>query len=274
MIADIVNAVIWLGAIAAFLVWFYRLGATRQFTSERMVPDDKTYAYIIGDDLRLYGRGATFKGMGVLLPKNFPQLYLDTQKGGGRRATYAIDHSQKISLEGDFDTFFQLYAPKGSQTLALSIMSPDVMQTVKDMAGNYDIELYRNQLHIISRKPVFHSKQRQTELLAIFDAIMPEIVQRMHSWKNLEPGTEPRLLLYPFGGVRLLGHFYSWQFVIFEFFWSLMTFVFLWMAVLLAFYYHQPREAWLMLGVALVLLLVLTWLSHVAVRRNRFHAYD
>ncbi len=105
----------------------------------RTLPDGHTYTFSIGDNLQRfrshYGLSPTFYGMTITLPKQFPHLYLDSSKGGGRQMRYSISSSQRISLEGDFDKYFRLYAAHGAETLALSIITPDVMEALMSVAG-------------------------------------------------------------------------------------------------------------------------------------------
>ncbi len=49
-----------------------------------------------------------------------------------------------ISLEGDFDKYFQLYVPRGEQTNALSLIAPDFMQSVIAFSNKLTIETSGN----------------------------------------------------------------------------------------------------------------------------------
>ena len=52
-----------------------------------------------------------------------------------------ISNSQRISLEGDFDKYFTLYAPKQYEIDVRYILTPDVMAALVDQSSLFDIEL-------------------------------------------------------------------------------------------------------------------------------------
>lgn len=52
-----------------------------------------------------------------------------------------ISNSQRISLEGDFDKYFTLYAPKQYEVDVRYILTPDVMAALVDQSSLFDIEL-------------------------------------------------------------------------------------------------------------------------------------
>lgn len=74
----------------------------------------------------------------LVLPKQYPHLYLDG-KANGKFSQY--QDNQKVALEGDFNNYFTLYMPEGSAAGSLSVLSPDVMQTVIDQGKALDLEI-------------------------------------------------------------------------------------------------------------------------------------
>ena len=142
------------------------------------------YPYIIGDKIvRYYTSEGRMHGIDISLPKEFPHIYLDGHLSDGVRGPrYYFHKSDMISLEGDFDKHFQTFAPSGYQALALSIISPDVMAILIDNAGKYDVEIFGSHLRIISRDKVYGKLARETEILAIAQAVLNEIAHRLKSW--------------------------------------------------------------------------------------------
>jgi len=49
--------------------------------------------------------------------------------------------SEKISLEGDFDNYFTLYAPAGYDADALYLFTPDIMANLMDKVAPFDVEI-------------------------------------------------------------------------------------------------------------------------------------
>ncbi|MCA9323792.1 hypothetical protein KC992_01685 [Candidatus Saccharibacteria bacterium] len=79
----------------------------------------------------------------VTSSKIFPNLFVDSLYKDKFLYSSEFTHfhqSQKVALEGDYNDFFQLYAPKGLENDALVILTPDVMQLMKD-------ELYINDFY-------------------------------------------------------------------------------------------------------------------------------
>lgn len=75
------------------------------------------------------------------LPREVPNLVL-TGKGLGVLTFLgvAISGRQRLSLEGDFDRTFTLYAPADYERDALYIFAPDLMALLVDAAGSCDVE--------------------------------------------------------------------------------------------------------------------------------------
>jgi hypothetical protein len=61
--------------------------------------------------------------------------------------------NQKLSLEGDFDKYFTLYAPKAYETDALYIFTPDLMALLIDQVAKFDVEIVDNWMLVYSRRP-------------------------------------------------------------------------------------------------------------------------
>ena len=62
----------------------------------------------------------------------------------------AFKNDQKMSLEGDFNSHFTLYAPEDYKTDALYIFNPALMALFIDKSGDYDAEIIDNFLYIYS----------------------------------------------------------------------------------------------------------------------------
>ncbi len=67
----------------------------------------------------------------ITTPVNLPNFFLDSLYED--KFLYASEFSyynqnQRLQLEGDFNTYFQLYAPKKFETEVLQVLSPDIMQ--------------------------------------------------------------------------------------------------------------------------------------------------
>lgn len=171
-----------------------------------------TYNYQIGDDLNSYGIGfRNFRGITIELPKQLPQIYLDSTIDVNTLGPRVyIDKSNKLDLEGDFQKYFQAYVPVDSETTALSILTPDLMQILMVASGKYDIEFYKNSLRLISSDDVYKKLDREKDILEAAEAILQKLQLRLKSWSDQDSTDSASTLLkvnddqtLKFGGRRI-----------------------------------------------------------------------
>lgn len=88
----------------------------------------------------------------IKLPRRLPHMVLDAKQNNGFRTfsnlTDVFDKSQTLSLEGNFDQHFTLYAPKQYERDALYIFTPDVMAAIIDSGSAYDMEVIDDDLYL------------------------------------------------------------------------------------------------------------------------------
>jgi len=89
----------------------------------------------------------------IQLDRNLPHIVLDSKRNNSSLPV-SFKENQVLSLEGDFDSSFTLYAPKNYERDALYIFSPDLMSLFIDELGCYDAEIIDNNLFIYSKKPL------------------------------------------------------------------------------------------------------------------------
>jgi hypothetical protein len=123
--------------------------------------------------------------------KSYPHLFLDGQQNG---KWGAYSGSQRLSLEGDFDKFFNLYVPSGKSVDALSILTPDVMQTLVTGGRPYDIEIQENLVFVVG-KGSHYTYDGLPQLLKFMTNLSQEFDQKNVSWQDTEltPGTNQEL---------------------------------------------------------------------------------
>lgn len=126
----------------------------------------------------------------VALAKPFPHLILDNKK------TWAIHNrgnaSQKISLEGDFDKYFSFYSQPNEHINALSIVTPDIMQTLLTKNQFQDIEIADSYLYfmVVSDQ---RTATRLAGLLESVDALSDEIAHKAKTFQQNTSGQTPAL---------------------------------------------------------------------------------
>lgn len=116
----------------------------------------------------------------VKLPRRLPHMVLDAKKnnlfGKVSNLTDTFNSSQTLSLEGDFNNHFTLYAPKQYERDALYVFTPDVMARLIDSGSGFDMEVIDDELYIYrnNRFNLGNETELQT-LLGIVSAVGTEL---------------------------------------------------------------------------------------------------
>jgi hypothetical protein len=82
------------------------------------------------------------------LPKAMPHIILDAVKDSSDEKN-DIPNAQVLKLEGDFNNYFKLQIEPGQQIDVLTVLTPDVMQTLISYSQKEDIEMLGTQLFFI-----------------------------------------------------------------------------------------------------------------------------
>lgn len=89
----------------------------------------------------------------IRLQSALPNIVLDARSNNLFMSNLpaALQKSQRLSLEGNFDKHFTLYCPEGYETDALYLFTPDVMQNFMSGAKEFDVEIVDNQLFLYAK---------------------------------------------------------------------------------------------------------------------------
>lgn len=112
--------------------------------------------------------------IGLRLARNVPHMVLDSKDNDTslmgktllRNFPVAMPGDQRMSLEGDFDNHFTLYAPKKYDVDARYILTPDVMAALVDMSPRRDVELVDDMVFFYMPQP-----DKTTEARMMDDAL-------------------------------------------------------------------------------------------------------
>lgn len=141
------------------------------------------YKYVVG-----YGKHRQvyeFTVMEIDILNQFPHILLDSQRNNGGAARVRAT-SEKLSLEGDFDSFFSLYVEPSHRTDALSIISPDVMQTVMNATQQYDIEICGAKVYLFAPGDK-RNKKYVRDLFMGMQHVLYELNHRALSFRLSQP---------------------------------------------------------------------------------------
>jgi hypothetical protein len=134
----------------------FQLGDSRQAVDHLRSADGRffdfgNYRYTTGS-----GKNRTTRTWGFLafnLDRRLPNMVLDSKANNGffgSNLPASFDKNQILSLEGDFDTYFTLYAPKEYERDALYVFTPDLMALLIDEAAPFDVEIVDDWMFVYS----------------------------------------------------------------------------------------------------------------------------
>ena len=122
----------------------------------------------------------------VELARVFPHIIVDSKRTGA-----LINRGmarRRVKLEGNFDQHFSLYCKEDEHILALSVITPDIMQTLIHKNPLQDIEIIGQDLFFMMASD-HRSPQALPRLLASVDALADEIA---HKAKTIRYKTSPQ----------------------------------------------------------------------------------
>lgn len=149
-----------------------------------------------------------FGFMRIKLPRRLPNMVLDSKKNnffGGRLSNLNVGFgsSQRLSLEGDFDSYFTLYTPEQYKRDALYVFTPDVMQALVEAANVYDCEVIDDDFYIYSSKAFSLTDRAELlELAGIAHKLRSELVEQTDYYADERVGDRALNLIAP-AGARL-----------------------------------------------------------------------
>lgn len=125
--------------------------------------------------------------MTFALDAALPHMFLDGKQNG---VNYAYSGSQRLQLEGDFNDYFSLYIPDGSQVEALSVFTPDVMQTLIAGGRPFDIEINGRTVYVVATRSLYDPQQLPAALEFLL-SIDKEFEQKEANWQQLPQALSP-----------------------------------------------------------------------------------
>lgn len=121
-------------------------------------------------------RGRRLRGLKLIvlpLARPVPNMVLLSTTGNVlRRLGIALDESQRLGVEGDFQSRFTLYCPAKYGVDALYVFTPDLLGRLMDAAPGCDVEVVDNRVLVYAPAHAF-SKPGQLDKL-------PDLVQFLH----------------------------------------------------------------------------------------------
>lgn len=113
------------------------------------------HEYVIGSGKNR--RTVSFGFVRICLSRQLPHMVLDAKSnnflGMMSNLPDTFNRSQRLSLEGDFDNYFSLYAPQQYERDALYVLTPNIMALLIDKAAKFDMEIVDSDLFLYRSMP-------------------------------------------------------------------------------------------------------------------------
>lgn len=147
----------------------------------------------------------------IKLPRRLPNMVLDaTANNMFKRISnlpVAFSANQKMSLEGDFDKYFTLYAPAEYKTDALYVFTPDIMQLFITNAHTFDAEVVDDDLYLYTDGTFKLDKPESLRaLIRLIDTLYPKLYNRTDYYADERVGDRLANIIAP-AGSRLTSRF-------------------------------------------------------------------
>ncbi len=126
------------------------------------------------------------------LPKVFPQVVLDSHKNEpGYVSSFptTIKSNQKVTLEGDFNSFYSLYAPHNLQINVLTLLAPNFMRILMNSATTFDVEFFGDEMTLATWDPIYDPAVMKVALNALNEQFT-YLDRLLTSW-NYQPIRRP-----------------------------------------------------------------------------------
>jgi hypothetical protein len=139
------------------------------------------------EDTRVYGWGY----VAITLDRRLPHMLLDAKANdssvfGIRTSNLPIElaRDQRLSLGGEFDALFTLYAPTDYGRDAFYIFTPDLMALFIDRLGTYDVELVDDTMFVYGSRFDLLNPRTYDWLAELVDTVVARTVRRTERYRD------------------------------------------------------------------------------------------
>ncbi|MCA9330729.1 hypothetical protein KC957_01670 [Candidatus Saccharibacteria bacterium] len=172
------------------------------------------YRYMTGSGK---SRQAHYHGfVRITLSRQLPQVLLDAVSNNflGKISNFAdVDNNQRIDLEGDFNNYFQAYAPVDYGPDTLYWLTPELMQLLIQYLGEYDIEVVDNYVYLYRGGEFTFDEATTRNLIGLGQWLYAEFEQNTRRYSDERVGSFAANAVAKPG--RRLKRSIGWWFVIF-----------------------------------------------------------
>jgi hypothetical protein len=130
-----------------------------------------------------------------------------------------LNKDQTLSLEGDFNEHFTLYAPKEYERDALYIFTPDLMALLIDHVAQFDVEVIDDQLFVYGKEFRFVDRQAWQRISEIISKVGQKTITRTDYYADEKIGDRNQDIIANPG--KRLRRGVPWYVIVFAVLWIL-----------------------------------------------------
>lgn len=148
------------------------------------------YAYSTGSgkSQRSFRWGFASMALGTSLPHIVLDATGNNSLLGGSNLPVGFSRDQRLELEGDFSKHFTLYCPRGYESDALYLFTPDIMARFIDHAAELDVEIIDDRLYLYSKRDLSTIDPATWVWLTTTIAALSEKIARWQRWRDARLG--------------------------------------------------------------------------------------
>lgn len=164
-----------------------------------------------------------YTGIRLELPKTVPNLILDSHINDDdiSNLPVLVSDDQRLDLEGDFNKYFDYYAPEGYSIEALDLLSPEFMALLIDTQTDFDLELTGQSAYVFINKSYLHREEIQNLLEAAY-VLSQSLSYKLSNFSFTPQAKNPPMLklrnndrAVKIGGLRFSASYFTKAFAIF-----------------------------------------------------------
>ena len=146
--------------------------------------DSVERTFVVGD--REGATVHTTRAVRIPLPAEAPRIMLRSRRGAGALSVLPLrpSGSSELRLEGDFSDVFQLSVPRGYETDALYVLTPDLMAVILDESPDLDLEIVDSTLHVYFPAVDLTDEDELHRFLAVISALHDRFGRRTMLYRD------------------------------------------------------------------------------------------
>jgi hypothetical protein len=135
--------------------------------------NQRSYYYVLGE----FSLNAPLPQI-VCIPNGWHSVLLDKWKDSG---------DVPLSLEGDFNTTFTVYVPKGKEMEALQVLEPDVMTKLMQDFGEFGFECNRTSVYLFSTGSIAENRDSVLNMLSFLERFCEVLLPELTKFQSRQP---------------------------------------------------------------------------------------